>query len=45
MFIIVEMNGQLHVPAALSLENSLQYPIYRRVGAPQCRYEGRDKNI
>jgi hypothetical protein len=45
MFIIVEVNGQLHVLAALPLKNSPQYPLERKLVAPQSSYERRDKYI
>jgi hypothetical protein len=39
------VNGQFHISAALSLENSLQYPLDRKMGGAQSRYERKDKTI
>jgi len=33
----MEVNGQLHFPAALPTEKEPQYPLYSRLGGPQSR--------
>jgi hypothetical protein len=43
----MELSGQLHAPATLSLGKEPQYPLDRRLGGPQGRYGhyGEEKNF
>jgi hypothetical protein len=42
----MEMNGQLHAPAALPPGKEHRYPLDRRLGGPQSRsgHSGEEKN-
>jgi hypothetical protein len=43
----MEMSGQLHVSAALPLEQSPQYPLDKRLGGPQSQsgFYGEEKAL
>jgi hypothetical protein len=42
--VLVEVGGQLHVPAALPPGTNPRYPLYRWLGGPQSR-SGRDGEV